>query len=74
MLPVSKLMGGLSAILSICWIPAWMALSSVSRPSKSSMALTLAPETAGVGRDVAPPPMSGKLTAVAPAALGGAAS
>ena len=39
MLSVGKLIGALGAILSICWIPAWMAFNSVSRPRRSSMAL-----------------------------------
>ena len=42
MLSVWKLMGGVGVILSICWMPAWMAEISLSRPSKSSMALARA--------------------------------
>ena len=42
MLSVWKLMGGVGVILSICWMPAWMAEISLSSPSKSSMALARA--------------------------------
>ena len=71
---VWKLMGGLGAILSICWMPAWMALSSVSRPSKSSMAWGLTAAAAGAawgGTAAAPAPapptfIGGKEAALAP--------
>ena len=42
MLSVWKLMGGVGVILSICWMPAWIAEISLSSPSKSSMALARA--------------------------------
>ena len=55
-------MGGLGAILSICCIPAWMALSSVSSPSKSSMALVfLFPPMGADGTPIAPTPPRGSL-------------
>ena len=55
MLSVWKLMGGLGAILSICWIPAWIALSSVWRPSRSSIALVFLFPPAGADGSATPP-------------------
>ena len=47
MLSVWKLMGGTGVILSICWMPAWMAVISFSSPNRSSMALLCPPAGAG---------------------------
>lgn len=53
MLSVWKLMGGFGVILSICWMPAWMAEISLSRPRRSSMAVVVVAGEAPSGKDAA---------------------